>query len=39
MFHFAVKIHFQRERGSVENGAAVLAERKMALDFPSHLWR
>jgi hypothetical protein len=38
-FHFAVKIHFQRERGGIENRAAILAIGKMALNFGSHLRR
>jgi hypothetical protein len=38
-FHFAVKIHFQRQRGSIEDRAAILAIAKMALDFSSHFRR
>jgi hypothetical protein len=38
-FHFAVKIHFQRQRGGIENSSAILAKRHMALDLASHFRR
>jgi hypothetical protein len=38
-FHFAVKIHFQRQRSGIENGAAIVAKRQVALNFGGHFRR